>query len=95
MPTPAVVKERYGSGGGYVTRQELEAGYKSTAVLICKSGYLSEVRVCFEKKAKEGGEVGARIQCPASILKEDSCGATVKIASFVDMIADKAVLMKE
>ncbi len=121
VPTPSVVKERYGSRGE-VTRQELEKGYtyhrydnddaskgglgvaevddaSSAVILVCKSGYLSEVRVCYEKKSsREGGAVGGvgdRMRCPASVIREDTCGATVKIASFVEMIAEKAVLMKE
>lgn len=98
MPTPTVVKKSYGSGGGEVTRQELEAGYGSTAVFLCNSGYLSEVRVCFERKAKEDGvgvDVGDRIQCPDSMLEQDSCGETVNIASFIKMTADKVILMNE
>ncbi len=110
MPTPAVVKERYGSGGT-VTRQELEEGYtyhrydnvsasiggvgllwgndsdSSAVILVCKSGYLSEVRVCYGKKADGEGGVGDRMQCPDTITKEDSCGDTIKIASFDDSTA--------
>ena len=120
VPTPAVVKERYGSGTGEVTRQELVEGYtyhrydnaelsvggvrgnddiSSAVILVCKSEYLSEVRVCYEKKANEGdvggevGGVGDRMQCPDSVMKEDTCGNTIKIASFVGMAADTVVAM--
>jgi len=110
VPTPAVVKERYGSGGT-VTRQELEEGYNtyhrddnvdasiggvgvggndsdsSAVILVCNSGYLSEVRVCYKKKADGEGGVGDRMQCPETITKEDTCGDTIKIASFDDSTA--------
>jgi len=64
VPTPPIVKERYSSNGGVgvVTRSELLAGYSFTTagvdlkgeketILSCsEDGYLSEVRVCYEKK---------------------------------------------
>lgn len=77
--TPGVVKENYGSAVG---RAELEEGYGGTdmTVLVCKAGYLSEVRACFEKRAD--GAPGDRVTCPASMLREDSCGDEIKIASF-------------
>ena len=85
LPTPSIVKENYGS---VVKREDLLAGYSygvgnndgTTAVFVCKYGYLSEVRVCFEKG--EGGAPGERVNCNDSVVKEDSCGDEIKIASF-------------
>mmetsp|Transcript_5634 Transcript_5634/g.12821 ORF Transcript_5634/g.12821 Transcript_5634/m.12821 type:complete len:297 (+) Transcript_5634:165-1055(+) len=79
LPTPSIVKENYGS---VVKRGDLEEGYEGgdMSVLVCKNGYLSEVRVCYEKV--DGGVVGKRVTCPATILKEESCGDEIKIASF-------------
>jgi ribonuclease T2 len=79
LPTPSIVRENYGS---VVKREDLEKGYLGSdmSVFVCKNGYLSEVRVCFEKV--EDGAVGERVTCPESILKEDSCGDEIKIASF-------------
>ena len=77
MPTPSVVKKNYGKT---IKRDDLEKGYLGS-VLVCTHGYLSEVRVCYEK-VKEGGAVGERVLCPESMLKEDSCGDEIKIASF-------------
>ncbi|KAL9186840.1 hypothetical protein ACHAXT_010560 [Thalassiosira profunda] len=79
LPTPSIVKEKYGS---VVKRSELMEGYgEEGAVLACNKGFLSENRVCFEKA--EGGAVGARAKCPESVLSEDSCGEDeIKIASF-------------
>ena len=107
LPTPTIIKERYdsnsgGSGDSVVTRSELIDGYATSTtstskdtVLVCsKYGYLSEVRVCYEKKTTKdsasengsggssSGNVGKRISCPDVILKEDNCGETIKIASF-------------
>ena len=121
MPTPSVVKERYGSRGE-VTRQELEQGYtyhrfdnddtskgrlggpvnddaSSAVILVCKSGYLSEVRVCYEKKPnEEGGAVGGvgdRMRCPASVVREDTCGDTIKLAHFDVFTANVGVISAE
>lgn len=79
LPTPPIVKDNYGA---VVKRKELEEGYDGSdmAVFACKYGYLSEVRLCFEKM--EDGTVGDRVACPASNLKQDSCGDEIKIASF-------------
>lgn len=79
LKTPIIVKENYGS---VVKREDLEKGYLGSdmSVFVCKHGYLSEVRVCFEKMAD--GAPGERVTCPQSILKEDSCGDEIKIASF-------------
>jgi ribonuclease T2 len=114
LPTPSVVREKYGS---VVSRGELISGYgivasynvdvdvdagvgtpsggggvgSSTgggddhgndraAVLVCKHGYLSEVRVCYAKGA--GGSPSGRMPCPDAILKEDNCGDEIEIASF-------------
>lgn len=79
LPTPSIVKDNYGS---VVKRTDLEKGYlgSNMAVFVCKYGFLSEVRLCFEKM--EDGAVGERVTCPPSNLKEDSCGDEIKIASF-------------
>mmetsp|Transcript_27476 Transcript_27476/g.58371 ORF Transcript_27476/g.58371 Transcript_27476/m.58371 type:complete len:304 (+) Transcript_27476:276-1187(+) len=79
MPTPDVVKEKYGSAA---MREELEAEYlgEDMTIFVCKSGYLSEVRVCLEKM--EDGAPGERVTCPEDLLREDSCGDEIKIASF-------------
>jgi len=88
LPTPSVVKEKYGD---IVERTELEKGFggdgadDTNTVLVCKSGYLSEVRVCFGKV--DGGAVGERRPCPGTVLKEDSCGDDIKIASFDTRVA--------
>ena len=47
------------------------------------SGYLSEVRVCYEK-VDGSGAVGGRMACPDVILREDNCGDQIEIASFDD-----------
>ena len=69
LPTPTIIKERYdsnsGDGGGVVTRSELIAGYATSntstskdTVLVCsKRGFLSEVRVCYEKKTKTSNNI--------------------------------------
>ena len=80
LPTPETVKQYYGS---IVKREELEEDDFVDAVFVCKHGYLSEVRVCFDK-ADDGGVVGDRVSCPDTILREDSCGDEIKIASFDD-----------
>lgn len=79
LPTPALVKSGYGS---VVKKEELieEYGGPTMAIAVCKSGYLTEVRVCFGKE--EGGEPGERMECPDVVLKEGSCGDDIKIASF-------------
>jgi len=79
LPTPSIVKENYGS---VVKRKDLEEGYHGAdmSVFVCKYGYLSEVRLCYEKM--EDGAVGERVTCPSSNLKENSCGDEIKIASF-------------
>lgn len=94
LPTPTVVREKYGS---VVAREDLIGGYDGTgtagggggasssgsAVLVCKNGYLSEVRVCYEK-VDGSGAVGGRMACPDVILREDNCGDQIEIASFGD-----------
>ena len=80
LPTPETVKQYYGS---IVKRDDLEEEDFVDAVFVCKHGYLSEVRVCFDK-ADDGGVVGDRVSCPDTILREDSCGDEIKIASFDD-----------
>ena len=79
LPTPAVVKENYGSA---VKRKDLEEGYLGSdmSVFVCKYGYLSEVRVCLEKMPDMS--VGERVTCPEANLKADNCGDEIKIASF-------------
>lgn len=79
LPTPSVVKENYGS---VAKRKDLEEGYLGSdmSVFVCKRGYLSEVRVCFEKTGD--GSPGERVTCPPSLLKSDSCGGEIKIARF-------------
>lgn len=79
LPTPSIVKEKYGS---VASREDLEKGYLGSdmSVFVCKRGYLSEVRVCFEKM--ENGSPGERVLCPETLLKADSCGDEINIASF-------------
>jgi ribonuclease I len=79
LETPSVVRQAYGST---VHKNELLDGYggEKMASLVCKSGYLSEVRACFEKK--EDGIPGERMECPESTLSESSCGEEINIASF-------------
>ncbi len=64
-----------GGGGG--------ASSSRSALLVCKNGYLSEVRVCYEK-VDGSGAVGGRMVCPDVILREDNCGDQIEIASFDD-----------
>ena len=84
LDTPAVVKEGYGSS---VLKSELLDGYggEERTALVCKSGYLSEVRACFEKR--EDGLPGERMDCPAKVLSEGSCGDSIEIASFGSMVS--------
>ncbi|KAL7552729.1 hypothetical protein ACHAWF_015967 [Thalassiosira exigua] len=79
ISTPPIVKENYGS---VVRREEVEEGYQGSgmAVLVCKNGYLSEVRVCYDKA--EEGRVGIRVPCSEATLRQDSCGDEIKLASF-------------
>jgi len=79
LRTPSIVKENYGS---VVSREDLEEGYLGSdmSVFVCKRGYLSEVRVCLEKM--EDGSPGERVSCPETLLKADSCGNEIDIASF-------------
>ncbi len=79
LPTPSLVKNGYGS---VVNRDELikEYGGPSMAIVVCKAGFLSEVRVCFGKE--DGGKPGDRMECPDVVLNEGSCGDEIKIASF-------------
>lgn len=83
LPTPDIVKENYGS---LVKRDQLEEGVYlggDMSVFVCKSGgYLSEVRLCYEKMAD--GAPGDRVSCPDSTLREDSCGDEIRIAAFDD-----------
>lgn len=78
-PTPDVVKESYGAA---VRREDLEREYLGggMSVFACKHGYLSEVRLCYEKMVD--GAPGERVSCPDPTLKEDSCGDEIMIASF-------------
>ena len=79
LETPSVVKHGYGTT---VHKNELLDGYGggTMAALVCKSGYLSEVRACFEKQ--EDGMPGKRMECPQAVLSENSCGEEIEIASF-------------
>mmetsp|Transcript_16046 Transcript_16046/g.33659 ORF Transcript_16046/g.33659 Transcript_16046/m.33659 type:complete len:292 (-) Transcript_16046:192-1067(-) len=79
LPTPPLVKSGYGS---VVNRDELikEYGGPSMAIVVCKAGFLSEVRVCFGKE--EGGKPADRMECPGVVLNEGTCGEKIKIASF-------------
>ena len=84
IDTPAAVREGYGNT---VRRDDLVNGYggASAVALVCKSGYLSEVRACFERT--ENGMPGERMECPGKVLEEDSCGDEIGIASFEAMYA--------
>lgn len=78
--TPDIVREKYGAT---VTREELAADPflgGDMSIFACRSGYLSEVRVCYERTAD--GSVGERVSCPGSVLEEDSCGEDIRIAAF-------------
>ncbi|KAL3793766.1 hypothetical protein HJC23_013328 [Cyclotella cryptica] len=85
LDTPAVVREGYGTT---VDKKTLLQGYggDNMAALVCKSGYLSEVRACFEKN--EDGTPGERMECPEKVLSESSCSDQVYIASFGMAAAD-------
>ena len=79
LATPEVVAKGYGDT---VSKAELVEGYggESMAALVCKSGYLSEVRACFGKNID--GTPGERMECPEKVLEEGSCGEEIRIASF-------------
>jgi ribonuclease T2 len=109
LPTPPVVEEKRGS---FASRRELASGYgfasdgarpsdggdDGAAVLVCKGGYLSEVRVCYARggggSAPGGGAVGGRIPCPDVILREDNCGEKIEIASFDDAPTKETLALK-
>ena len=84
MPTPPIVRENYGSS---VSKAQLEEHYNggsekaSDVVIICKFGYLSEVRACFDR-GEDGSRVGERMDCPEAVSREGSCDDDIKIASF-------------
>jgi len=84
VPTPPIVRENYGST---VSKAQLEEHYNggsekaSDVVLICKFGYLSEVRACFDR-GEDGSRVGERMDCPEAVSREGSCDDDIKIASF-------------
>jgi hypothetical protein len=83
-----------GGGGGVGSSTGGDRGNDRAVVLVCKHGYLSEVRVCYAKgggggsqsssssSGGGGGAVGGRMPCPDVILKEDNCGDEIEIASF-------------
>lgn len=78
--TPTVVQENYGAS---VRREDLATDPYlggDMAVFACRNGYLSEVRVCYERMADAA--VGERVSCPLATLREDSCGEDIRIASF-------------
>lgn len=91
LDTPPLVREGYGTT---VDREALVQGYggESMAALVCKSGYLSEVRACFEKGVD--GMPGGRMECPNKVLEENSCGEKVAIASFGkdEMLSEKEMV---
>eukprot|EP00956_Cyclotella_meneghiniana_P024793 scaffold50414_cov40-Cyclotella_meneghiniana.AAC.1 len=84
IDTPEVVRRGYGTT---IHKNDLVNGYggESMVALVCKSGYLSEVRACFAKM--ENGMPGERMECPGKVLEEDSCGDEISIASFETMYA--------
>jgi ribonuclease T2 len=81
IPTPSIMKDAE-KQHSFVTKNDLLKFYDGAqrAALVCNKGYLSEVRVCHQKETD--GDVGGRIDCPQSILREASCGETIQIASF-------------
>mmetsp|Transcript_26557 Transcript_26557/g.41211 ORF Transcript_26557/g.41211 Transcript_26557/m.41211 type:complete len:316 (-) Transcript_26557:197-1144(-) len=81
MPTPSIVKDAE-TQHSVVKKDDLLAVYGGAqlAALVCKKNYLSEVRVCHQKETD--GNVGKRMDCPQSILRESSCGSEIRIASF-------------
>lgn len=95
LPTPEPVRSRYGHTVAKEVLMNAYGGSKS-AVAICNFrnesfeddgvGYLSEVRVCFEKN-DAGGPGERMLECPDSVLNEGSCGDMIKIAAFSDTTA--------
>lgn len=85
LDTPAVVRDGYGTT---VEKKTLIQGYggDNMAALVCKSGYLSEVRACFTKN--KDGTPGERMECPEKILSAGSCADQIYIASFDQAPAD-------
>eukprot|EP00581_Thalassiosira_minuscula_P014314 CAMPEP_0183726328 /NCGR_PEP_ID=MMETSP0737-20130205/23054_1 /TAXON_ID=385413 /ORGANISM="Thalassiosira miniscula, Strain CCMP1093" /LENGTH=321 /DNA_ID=CAMNT_0025957645 /DNA_START=123 /DNA_END=1088 /DNA_ORIENTATION=- len=88
IPTPSIVLQNYGS---VVPKKHLQQQFNeeeandgadndNMTILVCKYGYLSEVRACYEKM--EDGKAGKRMVCPNVAMKEDTCGEEIKIASF-------------
>ena len=81
IPTPSIVTDAE-EQHAVVKKDDLLAAYGGAqlVVLVCEKGYLSEVRVCHQKEAD--GNVGERMECPETILRESSCGSDIGIASF-------------
>ena len=50
--------------------------------------------MCYEKKTNGGavGGVGERIRCPALVVREDTCGDEIKIASFDSITTGVSIL---
>ena len=81
IPTPSIVTDAE-EQHAHVKKDDLIKAYggDQLVALVCEKGYLSEVRVCHQKEAD--GNVGERMECPETILKESSCGSDIGIASF-------------
>jgi ribonuclease T2 len=85
IPTPSIVKDAE-ENHSLVSRDMLLEAYGGVkrVALVCDKEYLSEVRVCHQKEMN--GNVGERMECPESILKESSCGIEIRIASFMTIM---------
>ncbi len=81
VPTPSIVTDAEEQHARVKKDDLLEAyGGAQLVALVCEKGYLSEVRVCHQKETD--GSVGERMECPETILMEDSCVSEIGIASF-------------
>lgn len=80
VPTPSIVKERYGES---VAKEDLLKAYggKGNVALVCEHGkYLSEARFCLQKNIDRSA--GERILCPSPVLNEDNCEEEIFITKF-------------
>eukprot|EP00567_Pseudictyota_dubia_P008553 CAMPEP_0197444376 /NCGR_PEP_ID=MMETSP1175-20131217/9879_1 /TAXON_ID=1003142 /ORGANISM="Triceratium dubium, Strain CCMP147" /LENGTH=257 /DNA_ID=CAMNT_0042975155 /DNA_START=41 /DNA_END=813 /DNA_ORIENTATION=- len=81
VPTPYLVKERYGAKIAKVDLLESYGGIGSVS-LICERGhYLREARFCLQKHFNN--TAGERmLPCPGTVLSEDNCMDEIFIAKF-------------
>mmetsp|Transcript_52864 Transcript_52864/g.158228 ORF Transcript_52864/g.158228 Transcript_52864/m.158228 type:complete len:257 (-) Transcript_52864:245-1015(-) len=80
VPTPSLVKERYGAT---ISKGDLVQAYggAGSVALVCEHGrYLSEARFCLQRNSDNSA--GERMLCNRSVLDEDNCGEEIFVANF-------------